>query len=167
MCICECVERESVCKVVIDETQLIRRPGVGAVKQCTDTEWLGLSYLFLYECVCVHFLLSCCSRDCLFRGRCLTGREAQELYACVCVCQRKRVMADSTRPLTLLGSTSPPLFLLTLIRGSELHHTHTHTHTPADTYTHFKNDTPTRICTQCASFGSAVSTIEKEKEDVQ
>lgn len=52
VCVCVCVESEScVCKAVIDERQLIRGPGVGAVKQCTDTEWLGLSYLCL--CVCV------------------------------------------------------------------------------------------------------------------
>ncbi len=78
----------------------------------------------------------------------------------VCVSRWKRVMADSTRPLTLLGSTSPPLFLLTLIRGSELHHTHIHTHT----HTHALRNLHTYI--QCASFGSAVSTIEKEKEDI-
>lgn len=49
-------------------------------------------------------------------------------------------MTVSTRPLTPWGNTSPPVFLLTMIRGSRLHHTH--------------------------SFGFAVSTMEKVKEDV-
>lgn len=80
-----CVEREScVCKAVIDERQLIRRPGVGAVKQWIDTAWPGLSYQFL--CVFVYLEQGCCTQDCLFAGRCLTGREAQEL--CVCLSER-------------------------------------------------------------------------------
>lgn len=49
-------------------------------------------------------------------------------------------MTVSTQPLTLRGNTSPPVFLLTLIRGSRLHHTH--------------------------SFGFAVSTMQKVKEDI-
>lgn len=65
---------------------------------------------------------------------------------CVCLCVRMRVCVCtsvrtvSTRPLTPWGNTSPPVFLLTMIRGSRLHHTH--------------------------SFGFAVSTIEKVKEDI-
>lgn len=60
------------------------------------------------------------------------------VHPCVCVCTN--VMTVSTWPLTPRGNTSPPVFLLTLIRGSQLHHTH--------------------------SFGFAVSTIEKVKEDI-
>lgn len=56
----------------------------------------------------------------------------------MCVCSS--VMTVSTQPLTLQGNTSPPVFLLTLIRGSRLHHTH--------------------------SFGFAVSTMQKVKEDI-
>ena len=36
-------------------------------------------------CVCAFFLPVCCTQDCLFRGRCLTGHDAQELCVCVSV----------------------------------------------------------------------------------
>lgn len=59
----------------------------------------------------------------------------------------KRVMADSTRPVTLLGCTSPSVFLLT----QWLQHTNTQAHT----------------CIQTHARCSAVSTKKKEKEDVE
>ena len=72
---------------VIDERQLIRRPGVGAVKQCTDTQWLPI-----YSCVCVCVCVCDSSRAVVHKTVCSEADASLGVKPrnCVCVCLGER-----------------------------------------------------------------------------